>query len=106
MNQFVQMLSGAAAQAITHPLSGGIASWLTTTLLLFVVFPSLLGTIIGQNWWTPLGKFWWKYLVYGPFWVAGRVVASVTRELWSIFFPVKKKSKNRRHRNDHDEDDH
>jgi hypothetical protein len=42
ITQLFTMLMGAATLAITHPFEGGIIAWLSTSFIVFVIFPCSL----------------------------------------------------------------
>lgn len=88
MDLYLQMLTGAAGQMLVAPVAG-YAVWLQTTLLLYV-FASLMGTLIGQDWWTPLGRIWVKWCLLGPFTAVLWFFRSVIGGIWRGFFPAKK----------------
>ena len=84
------MLTGAAAQMIASPIAGYIA-WANTTLLIYVTL-SLLGSLIGQNWWTPMGRVWVRWGLLGPPYAVYWILRNVVGGIWGSFFPKGKKN--------------
>ncbi|RMG22946.1 MAG: hypothetical protein D6724_09380 [Armatimonadetes bacterium] len=102
MNQILQMLSGAAQQAILHPLQGGIEAWLVTTALIFVVMPGLMGILISMIGKPPkelafgnLLSFWIKWCVFGPITLAWHIIRFIGSAVVRYFFPERRQSNNR-----------
>lgn len=88
MDLYANMLAGSAMHMLAVPV-GGYVVWLQTTGLL-AILACLLGSIAGQDWWTPVGRAWWRFCLLGPLKIVGVVVAAVFRALADLLAPAKK----------------